>query len=164
MYSIKNIIDDGLNMNKILKDFENDRINTKVSLLEQNIAYLEKENKKMKEEVKSCRNKGGLKEALREETRKNHATIKQISDGNRSLKRKLKEKEYDQGAREKQIQREIKKAVENCEKMESDYELAQLTIRDLEKKVEFLNEELESTKNKLSREEDGNINKEILID
>lgn len=60
-----NHIDDGLNMNKILKDFQNHRTNNKIEALEQQINYLESENKKMKAEVNDVRKKGGAKEALR---------------------------------------------------------------------------------------------------
>lgn len=59
-------LDDGLNMNKILKDFQNNRTDIKVEALEQQINYLEEQNKKMKQEVNYCRKNGGSKEALRE--------------------------------------------------------------------------------------------------
>lgn len=52
-------------MNKILKDFQNHRTNNKIEALEQQINYLESENKKMKAEVNDVRKKGGAKEALR---------------------------------------------------------------------------------------------------
>lgn len=52
-------------MNKILKQFQNNKTDSKISVLEQQIGYLEEENKKMKKEVQDCRKKGGSKEAIR---------------------------------------------------------------------------------------------------
>lgn len=48
-------------MNKILKDFHNQRSENKMQALEHQVHHLESENKKMKEEVNSCRKKGGSK-------------------------------------------------------------------------------------------------------
>ena len=53
-------------MNKVLKNFNDDCNRSKVSALNQQLEYLEGQNKKMKQEVAKSRNTGGIREALRE--------------------------------------------------------------------------------------------------
>ena len=44
----------------------------------------------MKKEVNYCRKTGGNVEAVREEMRKNHETIKKLNEDNKNLKRQMK--------------------------------------------------------------------------
>ena len=59
MYTFINL-DDGLNLNKILKDFQNSRVDNKITSLQEQVRYLEEENQKMKKEVNYCRKNGGM--------------------------------------------------------------------------------------------------------
>ena len=78
-------------MNKVIKDFQSDKVAERMQGLNERINYLEEENSKMKKEVGYCRKTGGSAEALREEMRKNHETIKNLTAENKELKRKMKE-------------------------------------------------------------------------
>ena len=44
----------------------------------------------MKQEIGKSRNQGGLKQALRDEVKKNHEEIKKLDEDNKNLRRKVK--------------------------------------------------------------------------
>lgn len=58
-------LDDGTNMNKLIKNFNDDLVKKQLKNADSKINYLEESYDKMKKENQNMRNKNGLKEALR---------------------------------------------------------------------------------------------------
>jgi hypothetical protein len=60
-------LDDGLNMNKIIKNYQDSLTNNKLKIADDKVNYLEESIDKIKKENKYMRGTNGSKEALRAE-------------------------------------------------------------------------------------------------
>ena len=68
-------LDDGLNMNKLIKNFNEDMTKKQLKNADSKINYLEESYGNIKKENKNMRSKNGLREALRSEVEKCHQLI-----------------------------------------------------------------------------------------
>jgi hypothetical protein len=75
--------DDGMNMNKVIKNFQDSLVKNKLKDADHKINYLELSIDKVKKENKNMKNNNGSKEALRIEVEKCHTIIENLKKENR---------------------------------------------------------------------------------
>lgn len=76
-----------MDMNKIIKHFQDSLTNNKLKVADNKINYLEESLDKAKRENQNMKNSNGSKEALRAEVEKCHQIIDSLKKENKELKR-----------------------------------------------------------------------------
>lgn len=104
-----NDVDDGMNMNKIIKNFQDSLTNNKLKVADHKINYLEESLDKVKKENENIKNNNGSKEALRLEVQKCHQIIDTLKKENKELKRNNNEQSFDTKKQTSEQERKVAK-------------------------------------------------------
>ena len=126
--------DDGINMSKLIKNFNEDLTKKQLKNADSKINYLEESYGNIKKENSLMKSKNGSKEALRAEVEKCHQVIEALKKSNQELRRNQKEQEF--GIQKRTFENENNMEKTMAHKLNADKELVrkEQALDDLSKK------------------------------
>lgn len=112
-----------MNMNKIIKNFQESLTKNKLKDLDHKINFLEDSYNQVNKQNENMKNKNGSKEALRIEVEKCHKIIDDLKKENKELKRNQKEQGFDIEKKTAENERKVSKLA--AEKIQAEKEIQQ---------------------------------------